>query len=359
LGSMQHWDLEVARADFRAARVVEASPTGLGAGETLLVVERLALTANTMTYAALGDELNYWGLFPASPGFGRIPAWGHGVVVDSRQEKIALGERFFGVFPMSSHMTARARPTRLGFADEREHRLNHNPVYNQYFNVSGQTVAEMEDNALFRPLVIAAFVLNAHLREFEFFAAESLIITSASSKTALALAMLVEDAIPCLGATSAENVAFVQATGCYAETLAYPAARRLEPRKRCVIVDFTGDAGMVGELAARLGDALAHVCRVGQTHWQAAVHGPPPAGPQQVEFFFAPAHIQRLVKLRGAARFEDGLTDAIDRFAGRSRGWLNRAYADGRDGLAEAYRNLVSRRVDASKLVLARPNAFG
>jgi hypothetical protein len=76
LGSMQHWDLEVARADFRAARVVEASPTGLGAGETLLVVERLALTANTMTYAALGDELNYWGLFPASPGFGRIPAWG-------------------------------------------------------------------------------------------------------------------------------------------------------------------------------------------------------------------------------------------------------------------------------------------
>ena len=56
------------------------------------------------------------------------------------------------------------------------------------------------------------------------------------------------------------------------------------------------------------------------------------------------------------ARFEDELTNVLDEFAQASSGWFSRTYADGREGLAEAYRGLVARRVDPSQLVIARPN---
>ena len=72
--------------------------------------------------------------------------------------------------------------------------------------------------------------------------------------------------------------------------------------------------------------------------------------------FFAPAHIERLVGEWGAALFEDQLTHALDEFAEASSGWFSRAYADGREGLTEAYRSLIARKIDPSQLVIARPN---
>ena len=40
-------------------------------GQALVTVERFALITNNLTYAVLGDELGYWQLFPAAPGWGR------------------------------------------------------------------------------------------------------------------------------------------------------------------------------------------------------------------------------------------------------------------------------------------------
>ena len=58
-GPMSSWELEVSRADLSVIRVVSGTQP-LGEGEVLLAVERLAVTANILTYASLGDELGYW-----------------------------------------------------------------------------------------------------------------------------------------------------------------------------------------------------------------------------------------------------------------------------------------------------------
>ena len=154
-GPMSSWDLEVSRADLSVMRVVSGTQP-LGEGEVLLAVERLAVTANILTYASLGDELGYWRLFPAAPGWGRIPAWGDAVVVGSRQPDFDLGARYFGMLPMSSHVVVKPRKTRRGFADDEPNRRSLSAVYNQYFDTGRQTLSQwrtppFSDPSLSRP----------------------------------------------------------------------------------------------------------------------------------------------------------------------------------------------------------------
>jgi hypothetical protein len=68
--------LEVSRGDLGVTRMAAAGTGPPRAGEALFTVERFGLSANNITYAALGDTLRYWDLFPAEPGWGRIPVWG-------------------------------------------------------------------------------------------------------------------------------------------------------------------------------------------------------------------------------------------------------------------------------------------
>ncbi|MHA5659511.1 DUF2855 family protein, partial [Pseudomonas aeruginosa] len=52
------------------------APEALAEGQALLAVDEFALTANNVTYAALGDALRYWEFFPAGEGLGIVPVWG-------------------------------------------------------------------------------------------------------------------------------------------------------------------------------------------------------------------------------------------------------------------------------------------
>ena len=46
-------------------------------GETLLQVSGVALTTNNITYALLGDTMQYWSFFPTHAAeWGQMPAWG-------------------------------------------------------------------------------------------------------------------------------------------------------------------------------------------------------------------------------------------------------------------------------------------
>jgi len=65
---------EVGRGDLGVTRVTESELGPPGPGEALFEVERFGFSANNVTYALLGEALHYWDLFPAEPGWGRIPA---------------------------------------------------------------------------------------------------------------------------------------------------------------------------------------------------------------------------------------------------------------------------------------------
>ena len=80
----------------------ETPARALEEGHVRLSVDKFALTANNITYAAFGDAMNYWGFYPAEGGWGHIPVWGFGSVLESRCHGVAVGEKFYGYYPMSS-----------------------------------------------------------------------------------------------------------------------------------------------------------------------------------------------------------------------------------------------------------------
>src|SRR4249920_1934332 len=95
--------VEVHREDHAQTRVVDGpgADTEPADGEALLRVDTFALTANNVTYAVLGDFLQYWKFFPGSEeGWGRVPVWGFADVVASRAEGVEEGARLWGYLPM-------------------------------------------------------------------------------------------------------------------------------------------------------------------------------------------------------------------------------------------------------------------
>ncbi len=230
----------VARDDFTQSRFIETPLPEPGAlpDEALLVkVDRFAFTANNITYAVLGDALKYWQLFPAPDGFGIVPVWGFGEVISSRHPNIPVGERLFGYFPMASHLVIEAADvSKRGLRDAAAHRQGVAPVYNAYARVGSDPAfagRQGDYQALLRPLFMLSFLVDDYLAENAFFGAQSVILSSASSKTAFGLAHLLHTLrkpIRVIGLTSQSNADFVTSLGCYDEVVTYDGIEALACR---------------------------------------------------------------------------------------------------------------------------------
>lgn len=193
-------DFLVNRANLSECRFVDvpaAANVDLAAGELLIAVDRFALTANNVTYAVAGDMLNYWSFFPAQAGWGRIPVWGFGDVVQSKHDAVQTGERLYGYYPMSSWLKIRPESvTPAAIVDGSAHRKDLPPIYNQYLRTAVDRLYERateERQMLFRPLFLTAFLLDDYLAEGDLFGASAVVLTSASSKTAIGLASLLSE----------------------------------------------------------------------------------------------------------------------------------------------------------------------
>src|SRR5712675_1143485 len=216
---MHSTDFIVARHDLQQCKSIETKlpETAALPDEALLVkVTRFAFTANNITYATLGNHLKYWSLFPVADGFGNIPVWGFGEVTASRHPGIAAGEILFGYFPMATHLVIEAADvSKRGLRDAAAHRQGVAPVYNAYARVSGDPAfagRQGDYQALLRPLFMLSFLVDDFLGEQEFYGARSVMLSSASSKTAFGLAHLLHTQhkdIRVIGLTSAANAEFV------------------------------------------------------------------------------------------------------------------------------------------------------
>ena len=141
---MTAWDVLINRDDLRRVELRHAAEKiDLAEGEVLLEVERFALTANNITYGAMGDSFGYWKFFPAPEGLGRIPVWGFARVVDSKAPDAPVGLRIFGYLPMSSHFTARLSKGRNGLVDTAAHRAELPPTYNAYAEAPDQQMVQL------------------------------------------------------------------------------------------------------------------------------------------------------------------------------------------------------------------------
>src|ERR1700743_2530092 len=89
----------VKKADLKDGKFVERE-LSLKPGAAILKIDHFALTANNITYAVVGDRMQYWNFFPAGEdGYGVVPMWGFGTVVESAADGINVGDSFDGHFP--------------------------------------------------------------------------------------------------------------------------------------------------------------------------------------------------------------------------------------------------------------------
>jgi len=334
-------DILIAKTDLRDARLVEVAPPPLADGEVRLAIARFALTANNVTYAAMGEQFLYWRFFPAPDGLGRGPVWGFADVVESRCAGVEVGARVFGFLPMSSHLVvAPVRVTPAGFIDGAPHRRELPPVYNSYEFKPGLDARQEALTALIRPLFTTSFLIDDHLAELDFHGAGQVLFASASSKTALGAAWLMRrrGGVEVVGLTSAKNVAFTQATGAYDRVIAYDAIDA-EPVRPSVLVDMAGAAAIVRAVHTHFGASLKHSMVVGATHWDAArtPERPPGIAPA---LFFAPDHIVKRTREWGPAVFQERVAAAQAAFI-EAATWLAIEEAHGADATIAAWRDLV------------------
>ena len=301
------------------AALVEVPSVDLAEGAIRLKVESFSVTANNITYAVVGDGFGYWNFFPPKTdeeGLGIVPMWGHAVVTESKSEAIAVGERVYGYLPMGTQLdVVPGNVTAASFSDMTDYRQPMSPVYNNYSRLAADPEhdpARENERMIYGPLFKTGFVIDYFMRSESWFGAEQVILTSASSKTAMGLASVAKQNSPQIkriGLTSAGNVDFVESTGLYDEVLTYDTIGTL-PIVPSVTVDFAGNAEVLGKLHHHFTDSLKYSCLVGATHIEArsAMGGGAGElpGPQPTLFFAPRPFCVLLQRARGGRRRYDG-----------------------------------------------------
>jgi hypothetical protein len=347
-------DFELNRKDLHDTRFVAGDPPSLADGEALLKVEAFGLTANNITYAVFGDAMNYWDFFPASdPGWGTLNVWGYAHVEESRHSGLPQGLRVYGYLPCASHLVV--TPSRInekGFFDAAAHRANLPSAYQGYRDVENDPVYSADREAehiLFFPLFFTSFLIDDFLADEKFFGADTIVISSASSKTAIIAAYLLakRGGVDVVGLTSAGNREFVEGLDIYDSVALYDSVSAL-PGERAVYVDISGDGGVRSDVHAHYGDRLAHSSTVGATHWtQMAPGAGELAGPSPV-FFFAPDRITKRGNDWGTAELDRKVAESWAPFAQWAAGWVRAERVSTEDAIQRAYLDLLDGNVDPS-----------
>ena len=362
------YDFVVKRDDLRSASTLpltSADEVELAPGQVLLRVDNFSITANNVTYAAMGEAMNYWDFFPAPEGLGRVPVWGYCEVARSDVEGVPVGSRIYGYMPISSYFVV--EPTDIsdtGFVDGSAHRTHLPAIYNRYGFVTpegGDTPEREPYIALFGPLFATSYLLADWLDDGGFGEAKRAVLSSASSKTALALAFLLQrdhgDEITVVGLTSAGNVAFTEGTGLYDEVVAYDDLEKIDGTDATAYLDFAGRAELRARVHAHFGENLLSSTAVGITDWEELVPDPdaePLAGPKP-GFFFAPDRFAKRNKEWGAAEVRRRITESQNEFIDHSKSWMTIRTGQGPAEIETTLLAFLDGRVDPSEGWSVRP----
>jgi uncharacterized protein DUF2855 len=318
----------VNKSDFADLRVVKAPLPSLQKGEALIRMGRVAFTANNISYALAGESLGYWKFFPPVSDqntYGLIPVWGYGEVEAENDSGLDVGEGVFGYWPMASHWIVQPgsmKPHR--FIDSAEHRASLPGIYNNYRRVAKEEMADGEfadRQSLLFPLVGTAFGIFDWLQTEGRGQATQIILTSASSKTALGLAFLAKNNsdIKVIGLTSAGNLEATTQIGFYHQVFSYEDLEKTI-QAPTIIVDMAGNGALSAKLHQHLGDTMLREARVGATHADKvfAVDG---IIKERSFFFFLPSHAAKRQPETDGAFLKDMLAFSGE-FARRSGDWL-------------------------------------
>ena len=356
-------DFLIARDDLKRTRFDEQPPLEPGRGQAVLRIAHFGLTSNNITYAQFGVRMSYWDFFGAPEGWGRMPVWGFAEVSSSNAEGLAEGTRLYGYLPPSSELLV--EPSRVqpaGFVDGAAHRAALPAAYNGYTATTADPVYDApteDEQMLLRPLFFTSWLIDDFLRDSDMFGAGTVVLSSASSKTAGALAYLIsrDGAAEVIGLTSARSAEFTRGLGVYDHVLSYGQLDELA-HDRAVYVDMAGNADVRAAVHGHFAGELAHSCVIGATHHDSLGAVPADLPGPRPTFFFAPDRVAKRRAEWGGAGLEQRIADSWRPYLEWVDGWLEVIHGAGPEALEAAYQDLLAGRIDpatAHVLTLASP----
>ncbi|KAI0346376.1 hypothetical protein BDW22DRAFT_1323844 [Trametopsis cervina] len=234
----------------------------------LIEVDRFGFSANNVTYQALGEapHFRYFEFHnPPSDGVvspashGLVPVWGFGTIVKSTVPSLLVGERVYGYFAPTRYLllpVSLSEVNKYNFLIPRPHlppdRRPYNTVRRCTTDPEYDPSPISEDlMMLYRPLFWTAFWCEDWLQASKYRGASSILMSSASSKTAFCLAYLVKKrnqngtVMKVVGLTSNRNLTFTKNLGLYDEVLDYESletAKSLQDTsEKWVYIDVAGN----------------------------------------------------------------------------------------------------------------------
>jgi hypothetical protein len=200
---------------------------------------------------------------------------------------------------------------------------------------------------LLRPLFFTSFLIDDQLADEGLTARGPIVISSASSKTAIGAAFLLtqREGVELIGLTSPRSAEFVEGLGIYGTVVTYDAIATLE-RGPATFVDIAGDGAVRLAVHSHFDDELAYSMTVGASHWEelgageAELPGPPPT------FFFAPDRVVKRSEDWGGAGLQSKVADAWHPFCEWTGGWLEVVRGQGFEAVRSAYLEVLEGRVD-------------
>jgi hypothetical protein len=367
------WTIGIDRDDVRAAALEPLPAADLAAGQIEVAIDLYAMTANNVTYAVFGkpsglfgNDQGYWDFFAERDTPGRLPVWGFATVTQSRCEGIAVGDSFYGYYPMASHaVLTPARVGANGFLDVTPRRTTLPVIYNQYQRLSalGDYRAAHHDLwPIFRPLFLTGWLIADQFEDDHDYGAEQLLIISASSKTAIGLGHAMNERVGkrprTIGLTSPSSVAALTATGVYDAVVGYDALDTLDASVPAALVDMAGNAEVTGAIHRMFGDALRSSIIVGKSHWDSAVDAAGDAGnlpgPTR-QGFFAPGRSDKRLTDWGGAEFARRMGAAWLGFMDRAPTLARVDRREGGEAALGAYDEMLSGRADPKAGIVVVP----
>jgi hypothetical protein len=329
----------------------ETLPTSsLAPGNILIRVERFGLSSSNLTKVLAPDVGNSW-LYSVDGAGERpqIPVWGYAEVVASNRDGVEPGMGFLGYFPMVRYVTLNPKQqAALGLLDAVSD-VNDVSASGLPTLANLESMSDIDLAIILRPLAAAAYLILEELIDAEFWLCEQIIITSASSKTAMSLAYFLqsffhahelEHAPLVVGLTAPEHQMFVSSMGFYDQVLSYEHIGGLGASDS-VLVDFTGNSSLLARLSVALDELLVHTYGVGASHWDKFSDGNSRQAALKGDAFEPRSYYSELSQER-RDRADAGFKAVWPHLCEAFRQWLNPTWVEGADEVCWVYEQMVA-----------------
>ena len=213
-----------------------------------------------------------------------------------------------------------------------------------------------------RGLFLTSFLADEYLADARYFGASTVIIVSASSKTAMGLAQRLSTrkhntGIRVLGLTSDSNTSFVRSTGFYDEVISYDNVGSLSSIQSVIVVDMAGNWRLIDDIHNLLEDQIKYSMSIGFSHHEGGaapkkriIKGPEP------KLFFAPGEVVRRAKEWGPAEYQKRAQSALDTFVKGSCSWMTVKHFNGPEAVQSQWALVYGGKASPSLGIIASMN---